>query len=80
MPICPYHSCMNVDNYRFACSIPLEDKVLITGGEYIDTRTTVSEYNTTGWMRDLAPLTQGRRVHSCTSFLSASGERVSGTL
>ena len=71
---------MNVDNYRFACSIPLEDKALITGGEYIDTRTTVSEYNTDGWVRDLAPLTQGRSRHACTSFLSATGDRVGGTL
>ena len=67
---------LNVD--RWACSIPLDDSVILTGGW--NTLTTVSEYNTTGWMRDLAPLTQGRRVHSCTSFLSASGERVSGTL
>ena len=69
---------LNVENYRYACSIPLDDKVIVTGGYY--TLTTVSEYNTDGWMRDLANLTQGRRVHSCTSFLSASGERVSGTL
>ena len=67
---------LNVDNYREACSIPLENTVILTGGYF--TETTVSEYNTEGWVRDLAPLTHGRDGHACISFLSASGERVSG--
>ena len=49
---------LNVDNYREACSIPLENTVILTGGYF--TPTTVSEYNTEGWVRDLAPLTHGR--------------------
>ena len=67
---------LNVGNQRLACSISLDDTVILTGGVY--TKTTVSEYNTEGWVRDLAPLTHGRDGHACTSFLSASGERVSG--
>ena len=69
---------LNVDNQRLACSISLDDTVILTGGVY--TKTTVSEYNTDGWVWDLAPLTQGRYKHACTNFLSASGERVSWTL
>ena len=39
---------------------------MITGGSY--TRTTVSRYNITGWMEDLANLTVGRFNHGCSSY------------
>ena len=39
---------------------------MITGGSY--TRTTVSRYNITGWMEDLANLTVGRYDPGCSSY------------
>ena len=66
---------MRTITYRWACSIPLDNKVVLTGG--IFTLTTVFLYNKEGWVEDLAPLTQERYGHACTNFLSASGDRVS---
>ena len=63
---------------RAACSIPMGDTVVITGG--VHSGTSVSEYGRGGWVRDLAPLTFRRYSHGCTSFLSASGERVSAII
>jgi len=58
---------------RRACSIPLGDEVVLTGGWY--TRTTVSLYSTGGWKRDLSSLNTGRAEHGCTSY-STGGEQV----
>ncbi len=63
--------------FRSACSIPLEDRMVITGGYY--TKTIVSEYNQEGWVGDLASLNVGRYGHGCSSFVSGA-ERVSVTL
>ena len=49
---------------------------MITGGEYTervitggdDTRRTVSRYNSTGYMEDLAELNVGRSSHGCSSY------------
>jgi len=57
-----------------ACSIPMGDTVVITGGVY--SGTTVSVYGRRGWTGDLGPLTFRRFNHGCTSFLSDRGERV----
>ena len=59
--------------FRSACSIPLDDKVIITGGYY--TKSTVSEYSQAGWVGDLATLNVGRYGHGCSSFVSGA-ERV----
>ena len=59
--------------YRHACSIPLGDHVVITGGFF--TRTTVSKYEESGWVKDMPSLNQGRWLHGCTSFMSA-GQQV----
>jgi len=56
-----------------ACSIPLGDEVVITGG--VVTRKTVSRYNKDGWVEDMPSLNQGRTVHGCTTFVSL-GEQV----
>lgn len=37
--------------------------------------TIVSVYNETGWLRDLAPLNQGRRQHACGSYVNG-GKKV----
>ena len=63
----------NFFHYRYACSIPLGDKVVLTGGVY--TLTIVSLYNTGGWVRDLPSLNTGRYKHGCTSY-STGGEQV----
>ena len=62
--------------FRSACSIPLENRMIITGGYY--TKTIVSEYNQGGWVGELASLNVGRYGHGCSSFVSGA-ERVSVT-
>ena len=54
--------------YRDACSIEFDDQVIVTGGYY--TKNTVSIYNDDGWVQDLANLTTGRYLHSCSYFTS----------
>ena len=58
---------------RWACAIPDNEEVIITGGW--DTMTMVSVYSKTGWERDLPPLSEGRFRHACESFLF-EGDRV----
>ena len=72
----PKFNCYSDNNdemFRSACSIPLEDRMIITGGYY--TKTIVSEYNQEGWVGDLASLNVGRYGHGCSSFVSGA-ERV----
>ena len=59
--------------YRYACSISLDDHVVITGGSR--TLTTVSRYEESGFVRNMPDLRQGRWGHGCTAFLSG-GEQV----
>ena len=47
--------------------------MVLTGGRF--TLTTVSLYNTGGWVRDLSSLNTGRVGHGCTSY-STGGEQV----
>ena len=55
-------------NTMYACSIELEDRVIVTGGYY--TRNTVSIYYDDGWHQDLADLNTGRFWHSCSHYIS----------
>ena len=59
--------------YRYACSITLGDHVVITGG--VETLTTVSRYNESGWVEDMPSLNLGRYSHGCTTFMSG-GQQV----
>merc|ERR1719234_1924279 len=59
---------------RRACSIPLGDEVILTGG--MDTLKTVSRYNEGGWVRDMSSLNTGRRNHGCTSYSTGPLEQV----
>jgi len=61
---------LKYDTY-YACAIPDEDTVIITGGRY--TRNTVSVYSVEGWQEDLPPLNTERSYHACSSYMS--GER-----
>ena len=60
-------------NYRYACSIPLDDEVVLTGGNGGKKR--VSLYNDDGWVRDMPSLKTGRIDHGCSSFWT-EGEQV----
>ena len=59
---------MYYNNFRQACGIQFEDKLIVTGG--LATKTTVSVYNDYGWVKDLAPLKTGRHAHSCAHYTS----------
>ena len=62
--------------YRAACAIPdpAGPSVVVTGGTY--TLNTVSRYDRTGWVEDLANLTEGRYRHGCAGYMK-DGELVS---
>ena len=67
---------LNTIIYSGACSIPFDDSVILTGGyksykveeneswSVGDTLTTVSEYNTGGFVRDLPDLLVQRAYHA----------------
>ena len=60
------------------CSIELEDKVILTGG-VIDGEdsSTVSIYDTDGWLRDLQNLQINRRSHGCGHYFDDRNKIVS---
>ena len=62
--------------FRHACAIadPAGPSVVVTGG--YDTRNTVSRYDRSGWVEDLANMTVGRYLHGCAGYLK-NGELVS---
>ena len=63
--------------FRHACAIadPAGPSVVVTGG--YDTRNTVSRYDRSGWVEDLAKMTGvGRRSHGCAGYMN-NGELVS---
>ena len=51
-----------------ACSIQLEDIVILTGG--VSTENTVSVYSTDGWLEDLPDLLTGRYDHGCGHYVN----------
>ena len=61
---------------RFACAIPdpAGPSVVVTGG--YNTKHTVSRYNRSGWVEDLANMTLGRYTHGCAGLMR-DGELVS---
>ena len=60
--------------FRYACSIQLEEKVIVTGGGY--TETTVSVYNIGGWVEDLPVLNTGRWDHGCGHYVDNNNDIV----
>ena len=68
--------CDNINiYYRSACAIPDGDSVILTGGRY--TKQTVSRYDSTGYVGNLADLRVGRYNHGCGSYLRHDGTKVS---
>ena len=62
---------------RWACSIQLEESVIITGGySSSNVRNRVQQYNLAGSMGRLPDLRTGRRLHACGQYLD-DGEVVS---
>ena len=59
---------------RYACSIQLEESVIITGGEWSENR--VQQYNLAGSMGRLPDLNTEREDHACGHYLH-NGEVVS---
>ena len=57
-----------------ACSIQLEDIVILTGGGY--TKNTVSVYSTDGWVEDLPDLLTGRYHHGCGHYVNNENKMV----
>ena len=62
---------------RSACSIQLEESVIITGGLYSKKR--VQQYNLAGSMGRLPDLNTGRYGHACGHYLH-NGEVVSNNM
>ena len=55
--------------FRGACAIadPAGPSIVLTGGLY--TLNTVSRYNRSGWVEDLANITVGRYYHGCAGYM-----------
>jgi len=51
-----------------ACSIELEERVIVTGGYYA--KRYVSLYSSSGWLEDLPSLLQGRYFHGCGHYVN----------
>ena len=60
--------------FSAACTIQLEDKVIITGGEC--TATIVSVYNMEGWVENLPDLNTGRQDHGCGHYVDTDNNHV----
>ena len=60
--------------YRNACSIQLEEVVIVTGGNEAMTQATA--YNSDGFLADLPALNQGRRGHGCGHFINTDNQAV----
>ena len=57
-----------------ACAIELADTVVVTGG--INSRTRVSEYSETSFLRSLPSLQEGRWLHGCGYYDNSDGTKV----
>lgn len=57
-----------------ACSIELEETVILTGGLY--TMNKVSIYTSSGWIEDLPDLLQGRSTHGCGHYMNDDNKMV----
>ena len=65
---------MIISHIRSACSIELEELVILTGGE--DTLTKVTVYNKDGFLADWPGLQTGRHSHGCGHFVNSDNKVV----
>ena len=62
---------------RSACSIQLEDKVILTGGVHDSSAMTkVTVYNSGGFVEDKPPLNTGRYYHGCGHYVNTDNKMV----
>ena len=59
---------------RHACSIQMEDTVVLTGGLYSENKVTV--YSSSGWVEDWPELQTGRHDHACGHFVNKDNQVV----
>ena len=57
-----------------ACAIGLQASFFLTGG--FDISDSVTEYDMTGYLRDLPDLITGRHDHACSFYLGGDGKEV----
>ena len=63
-----------ISNIRSACSIELEELVILSGG--VDTMTKVTVYNKDGFLADWPGLQTGRHSHGCGHFVNSDNKVV----
>ena len=61
-------------NFSAACTIELDDKVIVTGGAINWAR--VDVYNIDGWVMELPSLIQGRRNSGCGHYVNSDDKMV----
>ena len=62
---------------RNGCAIVDGDSVVFTGGDTLEGFvSTVSRYNSEGWVEDLPSLGQARARHACAGYFNMDGIRV----
>ena len=63
--------------FRLACGIELDDKFVVTGGKYSNTK--VAQYTEAGAVTYLPSLKTARYDHACSKFVNDKGETVSSS-
>ena len=61
-------------HFSEACSIELDDQLVVTGGVYYPTR--VDVYTTDGWIMELPNLIDGRLRHGCGHYVNSYNKMV----
>ena len=62
---------------RLACGIELDDKFVVTGGKFSNTK--VAQYTEAGAVTYLPSLKTARYDHACSKFVKDNGETVSSS-
>ena len=75
-----YNICVNIVidyilYFSDACAIELDDKVIVTGGNYVGS-TRVDVYNLSGWIMELPHLIFGRQRHGCGQYINSDEKMV----
>ena len=63
--------------FRLACGIELDDKFVVTGGKFSNTK--VAQYTEAGAVTYLPSLKTARYDHACSKFVKDNGETVSSS-
>ena len=63
--------------FRLACGIELDDKFVVTGGKFSNTK--VAQYTEAGAVTYLPSLKTARYDHACSKFVNDKGETVSSS-